>query len=447
MSEEIQKIIREIQSLFKGYEIYLVGGTVRDLLLNRKISDLDFCTNAHPQEIKTLLNKFSSSVYNIGEKFGTIGCLKDNLEIQITTYRSDLYDSISRKPKVAFESELLKDLSRRDFKINSLAWDGKTFIDPYQGLKDLKDKVITFTGNPEERIKEDPLRMLRAIRLASQLDFSLPKETFSAILKNSQELRRVSAERVATEIDKILLSAQPAQGIRLFYRTNLYQGFLPLDLMEIEQPQNYHHKNVLEHTLLLLEKCPPNLITRWAGLLHDLGKAETRTLVEGEVHFYGHEEVSARLGRKVLRKLRYSNDFINKVSLLVRSHMYVHGYGREGVVWSDGAVRRLIRKMGELFPNFLNLIKADITSSRPEVVEACLRRVKELEERIEKIKKEEEVEKIKCLLDGNEIMEIIGISPSKLVGEVKDFVFQRQLDRGKSYTKEQAIEDVRDRFG
>lgn len=446
-----KKLIKDIISQFSGYEIYLVGGSVRNYLLNKEILDLDFATNAPPPEIKKILNHFCENVYNIGEKFGTIsGIMKvaeeKKIEIQITTYRSDTYNGISRHPQVKFEKSLLEDLKRRDFTINSMAFDGKKIVDLFSGQDDLKDKIIRFTGSPSERIKEDPLRMLRAIRFATQLNFQIEKDTLFFISQNHQELSRISGERIAQEMDKIMLSSQPSRGIRLLHTTGIYKTFLPLDLLFVDQPDDFHHKNVFEHTLLVVDKTPPDLVTRFAALLHDLGKMKTRALIKGKVHFYGHEAESAHLTSQILGKLKYPREFIEKVSFLVRYHLYAFSYGKEVNNWTDSAVRRLMRNFDTSLPNFLSLVKADITSSSPLRVNKNLQSIADLEHRIMEIRKKEEVEKIEVLLNGNEIMELLNIPPSPRVGKIKNYVFQKQLDLGPTYTREEAIKDVTIKF-
>lgn len=440
--EKLSKTVKEIKTLFKGYEIYLVGGAVRDMLLNKNVKEFDFCTSATPDVIKEKLLTLGGSVYDVGEKFGTIGCVKDEMELQITTYRTEIYDGVSRKPSVNYHGTLADDLSRRDFTINSMAWDGKKLVDPFSGVSDLKNKCLRFTGDPDERIKEDPLRLLRAVRFSCELAFALDEKALHAVKKHSKELSRISYERIAREMDKILMSEKPSAGIRLLYETNLHKHFLPLDALDVEQPKEYHHKNVFEHTMQAIDQSPPDIMTRWALLFHDFGKSKTRKITDGEVHFIGHEFVSEKFARKILKTLRYNKNFVEDVSCLVRSHMTVHGYGREGGEWTDGAVRRLVRKMGPLLPRFLDMVRSDISSRRPEKVRQHIARIQNLEQRIQQIKEQEEIEKIKPLLDGNEIMQMLNIKPSRLVGKIKDFIFQKQLDLGAPYTKEMALDDA-----
>lgn len=440
--EPVTRVLKELKELFKGHEIYLVGGAVRDMLLGKAPRELDFCTNAVPDIIKEKLSSYGESMYAIGEKFGTIGCIKDRTEIQITTYRSESYNGITRKPDVKYHGMLEDDLSRRDFTINSMAWDGEKLTDPFGGEKDLRAKIVRFTGNPEERIKEDPLRMLRAVRFACGLGFKIEENSLQGLREYSGELSRISAERIAQEMDKIILSEKPSRGIRILYETNLHKHFLPLDMLDVEQPKEYHHKNVFEHTMQALDQSPGDPATRWAVLFHDFGKSATRKFTDGQVHFIGHEFVSEKVARKVLKSLRYKKDFINDVAFLVKSHMTVHGYGKDGMEWTDSAVRRLMRKMGPLLPNFLDMVRSDISSRRPEKVKKHIARVQNLEERIKIIREQEEIEKIKPLLDGNELMEIFKIQPSPLIGKIKNVIFEKQLDLGPGYTKEMALKDA-----
>lgn len=443
---EASKTIQELKKLFKGYEIYLVGGAVRDMVLGRETKEYDFCTDATPDIIKEKLSAFGGSTYDIGEKFGTIGCVRGETEIQITTYRAETYDGVSRKPDVQYHGTLKDDLSRRDFTINSMAWDGKKLVDPFGGAEDLKNKTVRFTGEPEQRIMEDPLRMLRAVRFTCELNFIMDEKTLQAVTEYARELSRISMERIAQEMDKILLSVKPSAGLRLLYQTGLYAHFLPLDMLDVEQPKEYHHKNVFEHTMQAVDQSPPDLMTRWALLFHDFGKSKTRKFEAGEVHFIGHEFVSEKVARKVLRKLRYKKQFTDDVCLLVRSHMSMHGYGKDGGEWTDGAVRRLMQKMGNLLPYFMDMVRSDISSRKPERVKQHISRIESLEKRMVEIREQEEIEKIKPLLDGTEIMEMFNISPSRLVGKIKDALFQKQLDLGPAYTKEMAVEDAREIF-
>lgn len=442
--DEFTKIMQELKSLFKGYEIYIVGGAVRDMVLGRETKEYDFCTNATPDIIKEKLSAFGGSVYAIGEKFGTIGCVRDDVEIQITTFRAETYNGLSRKPDVSFHGTLEDDLSRRDFTINSMAWDGEKLVDPFRGAEDLKNKIVRFTGVPEQRIKEDPLRLLRAVRFTCELKFTMDEETLLSVTEHSDELSRISSERIAQEMDKMLLSEKPSAGLRLLYQTHLYKHFLPLEMLDVEQPKEYHHKNVFEHTLQAVDQSPENLTTRWALLFHDFGKAATRKITDGQVHFIGHEFVSEKVARKILKKLHYRKQFVDDVCFLVRSHMTVHGYGNEGGEWTDGAVRRLMRKIGTLLPQFMDMVRSDISSRRPEKVKQHIARIENLEQRIQEIKQQEEIEKIKPLLDGNEIMQLFNIKPSRIIGKIKEFIFQKQLDLGPAYTKDMAIADARE---
>lgn len=452
----LEKVFADLKNIFKDKELFLVGGAVRDILLNNyklqvsgyelQVTDVDFCTNAKPEEIKKLLQKYTKNVFEIGKKFGTISCIKDNLTIQITTYRTEIYDGLTRKPEVTFTSSLREDLSRRDFTINALVYDGKNLIDFFNGKKDLKEKIIKFVGNPLERIKEDPLRMLRAVRFSCELNFKIEKESLIAIKEMSAELKRISFERIAQEMDKILLSNNPDKGIQNIYDLGLHKLFLPLELMQVEQPKQFHHKDVFQHTLLVLKNSPKDLAVRWAALLHDIGKGPSRIVTKNGVHFYGHEKISKKFARKILRTLHYKKSFIDEVSNLVDWHMDLHGYGREGEVWKDNTIRRLLNKLKDLYPKFIGLVKADITSARPQKVKAGIMRVEDFEARAKKILEEEKIEKIKPLVDGNEIMQMLNIAPSRIVGEIKNYIFQKQLDLGANYTKEDALIDVRKKF-
>lgn len=439
-------LLKSLQALFAPEKIFLVGGAVRDLALRRPLEELDFCTSAPPAKTRKILHKAASDFNRSGETFGTVACACQGWPVQITTFRAESYDGKSRKPKVAYLSNLKADLSRRDFTVNSMAWDGEKVHDPFGGKEDLRRRLIRFTGDPAERIAEDPLRMLRAVRFAAVLTFRIEEASLRAIRDSAGELARVSKERIRQELDKLLLAEKPSVGLNLLYETKLYEPFLPMDELILDPLPGVHHKDVFKHTLKVVDNCPPELVSRWACLLHDFGKKKTRGVVNNNVHFFGHEAVSEKIARRVLTELRYPKQFVDDVCLLVYHHLYLHGYGAEGNEWTDSAVRRFVRTLGELRPAFLQMARSDITSSNPRRVKQILARLEELEQRIKRLEEEEEIQKIKPILDGNEIMTLLDIPPGPLVGKAKSYVFERQMELGPSYSKEQAVEEVRQRF-
>lgn len=446
MDEKTKALLFKLKELLPGEQIYLVGGATRDLLLGKPVSEYDFTTSASVEKFERALRQASPYIDPKGKAFGTLAGEILGARVEITCFRSETYDRTSRKPKVKPVRTLEEDLKRRDFTINSIAWDGEKVYDPMEGLRDLKQKTVRFTGCATDRILEDPLRMLRAIRFACDLGFKIAPDDWQTILEHKDEIVRVAPERIRVELEKILLAEKPSRGLDLLYQSRLYPHFLPLDDLVLEPDFPLHHKDVYQHTLKVVDRAPPRLKVRWAALLHDFGKKETRGIVDGKVHFLGHESVSAMKATKILRRLGYANAFVEDVSFLVRYHLYLHGYGVEGQEWTDSAVRRFVRHMGDRLEDFFSLALADITSGNPRKVERIEARIEALKRRIKKLEEEEEIKKIKPLLDGKEIMALLNIPPSPLVGKAKNFVFEKQLDLGASYTKEQAIRDVLNRF-
>ncbi len=408
-----------------GRELYLVGGSVRDRLLRRPSTDLDFATNATPPETEAILREpwpigTHVSIYKIGEKFGTIGAVIDGRRIEITTYRGEVYPEATRKPEVEFISSLREDLARRDFTINAMAMaeDGK-IIDPFGGRSDLVGRYLRAVGSPDERFKEDPLRMLRAIRFACQLGFEIERETYAAIIRKAKTLQKISWERRAEEMTKILLSSRPAEGMKLLYNSFLLDQVIPelLPMIGLQQRGDYHHKDVWRHTLQVIENTGPDLALRWAAVLHDIAKPATKSVDDGEVHFFGHEVVGAEIARQVLLRLRCSAELVERVTKLVRMHQRINLYEND---WTVGAVRRFVREAGEELPLLFALSRADITSQREAKVAARMALVRQLEERVAQLREEEETEKIQSPLDGNELMAIFERPPGQWIREVKD---------------------------
>ncbi len=415
-----------------GKELYLVGGSVRDRLLRRPSPDLDFATDATPPETEAILREpwpptTHVSIYKVGEKFGTIGAVIDNKRVEITTYRGEVYRD-TRKPEVEFIRSLEDDLARRDFTINAMAMTPEgTIIDPFGGRSDLTGRYLRAVGSAEERFKEDPLRMLRAIRFACQLGFDIERDSYAAIIHRAKTMGKVSWERRAEEMTKILLSARPAEGLRLLHNSYLLDQLIPelLPMIGLQQRGDYHHKDVWRHTLQVVENTDADLTLRWAAVLHDIAKPNTKSVEDGEVHFFGHEVLGAEIARQVLLRFRYSTELVERVTKLVRLHQRINLYESD---WTVGAVRRFVREAGEELPLLFALSRADITSQRAAKVAARMTLVRDLEERVQRLREEEETEKIKSPLDGNELMAIFQKPPGPWIGQVKDRLLNAVLD-------------------
>lgn len=434
----------ELAERFKaaGYSLALVGGSVRDILLGRLGNDLDFTTSALPKETKSILKGWGDEIWEVGIKFGTLAAKKDNLLFEITTFRSEVYLEESRKPSVQFGEKIEDDLFRRDFTVNSMAIElttpEPTFIDPFNGVTDLLLKVLRTPGTPELSFGDDPLRMLRAARFAAQLDFSIAPELLSAMKSMADRLSIISAERIRDEFTKILLSNNPRIGITLLVESGLCEIFLPeIPKLRLEIDEHHHHKDVYEHTLTVLEQSieleerlgGPNLVSRLAALLHDIGKPKTRALIAGGgVSFHHHEVVGARMAKERLRKLRFDHDTVEEVSKLVFLHLRFHGYG--GGEWSDSAVRRYVRDAGELLVHLHVLTRADCTTRNAKKAAALASNYSHLESRIANLMEREELLKIRPDLDGHEIMEILGIPAGPKVGKAYEYLLELRLEQG-----------------
>ena len=434
----------ELAKLFKvaGFKLALVGGPVRDAILGRLGNDLDFTTDAHPKDSEKILKKWADSVWDIGAAFGTVAGKKDEITVEITTYRSESYDPTSRKPDVEFGKSIEADLDRRDFTINAMALelttDEPTFIDLFNGVADLQKKIIKTPGKPEDSFSDDPLRMMRAARFMSQLNFEVDQSVLVAIKNMAARLEIISAERIRDEFIKIIMSPSPRLGITLLVETGLADHFLPeVPKLKLEIDEHHHHKDVYEHSLTVLEQAialedriaGPNLTLRLAALLHDIGKPKTKQLIAGGgVSFHHHEVVGARMCKERMKKLRFDNHIINDVSQLVFLHLRFHGYGSGE--WTDSAVRRYVRDAGELLTHLHLLTRADCTTRNKKKAEGLARTYDQLEERIELLMQQEELNKIRPDLSGEQIMEILEIKPSPTVGKAYDFLLELRLEHG-----------------
>jgi len=438
------QIIRSLATAFAqaGFKLALVGGPVRDAILGRLGNDLDFTTNARPESSAAILKRWADAIWETGAAFGTIAAKKGDVTIEVTTYRSESYDPDSRKPDVDFGDSIEGDLSRRDFTVNAMALEltgsKPEFIDLFDGATDLAKKILRTPGSAESSFSDDPLRMMRAARFVAQLDFTVDPEIVEAINKMSDRLSIISAERVRDEFTKTLMSTNPRLGLRLLVDTGLASSFLPeLPKLKLEIDEHHHHKDVYEHTLTVLEQAisledrlgGPNLVIRLAALLHDIGKPRTRELIPGGgVSFHHHEVVGAKMCKKRLKELRFDSKTVDDVSTLVFLHLRFHGYGSGE--WTDSAVRRYIRDAGELLVHLHVLTRADCTTRNKRKADQLAATYDSLEARIESLMQEEELNKIRPDLDGQQIMELLGIKPSRLVGEAYEFLLELRMERG-----------------
>jgi poly(A) polymerase len=430
-----------------GHELALVGGPVRDALLGRLSSapdaDLDFTTDARPEVVLDLLAGYAETTWDVGIRFGTVGARLHGRELEITTYRAEQYDLESRKPQVDFGHSLDEDLARRDFTINAMALrlPDMAFVDLFGGQADLAAGLIRTPGTPEESFGDDPLRMMRAARFAAQLGFTVRDDVLAAMAAQAERLSIVSAERIREEFMKIVMSPDPRRGLTLLVDSGLAEYVLPeLPLLRLEEDEHHHHKDVYEHTLTVLEQAMvleeaheprtgPDPVLRLAALLHDIGKPRTRRFEsDGRVSFHHHEVVGARMTRKRMQQLRFSNELIDDVSTLVELHLRFHGYGSGE--WTDSAVRRYVRDAGPLVARLHKLTRADSTTRNRRRAVALQRSYDSLEQRIRELEEQEELASIRPDLDGRAIMEILGIPPGPMVGEAYTFLLELRLDRG-----------------
>ena len=426
----------------KGFTLALVGGPVRDAILARLGNDLDFTTNAHPLETKKILQSWADNVWDTGIAFGTVAGKRGDTTVEVTTYRTEQYDPESRKPEVEYGDSIHGDLSRRDFTVNSMALeltgDEPEFIDPFNGLQDLAAKVLRTPIRAEDSFNDDPLRMMRAARFATQLDFAIAPDVLAAMKDLAHLISIISAERVRDEFVKILMSPNPRIGITVLVDTGLADIVLPeIPKLRLEVDEHHHHKDVYEHSITVLEQAMeledrlsgPNLVIRLAALLHDIGKPKTRAFIEGGgVSFHHHEVVGARLVKKRLQALRFDNDTIDAVELLTALHLRFHGYG-EGE-WTDSAVRRYVRDAGELITHLHVLTRADCTTRNKTKAARLSATYDSLEKRIEVLMEQEELSKIRPDLDGSQVMQLLNLKPSREVGEAMDFLMELRLEQG-----------------
>jgi poly(A) polymerase len=452
-SLHVSPIADELAARFTeaGHRLYLVGGSVRDALLGRLGTDLDFTTDARPEQVLAIVSAWTDAVWDIGIAFGTVGAAKRGMTCEITTFRADTYDRVSRHPHVQFGDSITADLLRRDFTINAMAIDLSTrkFIDPYGGLTALSERRLDTPAAPQESFADDPLRLMRAARFVSQLGVRPASRVVEAMTSMSGEITRITAERVQAELSKLLGGADPRLGVELMVDTGLADHVLPeVPAMRLEIDEHHQHKDVYRHSLVVLDQAigmeepgaEPDLVLRMAALLHDIGKPATRRhIAGGGVSFHHHEAVGAKLARRRLRALRYSKEITEEVSRLVYLHLRFHGYGRGE--WTDSAVRRYVTDAGPLLPRLHKLVRADCTTRNRRKAAALQRTYDELERRIAKIAAEEDLARVRPDLDGNEIMALLGVPPGPVVGQAWTYLKELRLDRG-PLEHEQAVAEL-----
>ncbi|MGB8649916.1 MAG: CCA tRNA nucleotidyltransferase [Mycobacteriales bacterium] len=427
-----------------GHAVYLVGGSVRDALLGRLGDDLDLTTDAHPDQVLALVEGWAETTWHAGIAFGTVGLHKRGSRVEITTYRAESYDPSSRKPEVSFGHSLDEDLHRRDFAMNAMAlalpdWKAPgAFVDPFGGMDDLAAGVVRTPGRPEDSFDDDPLRMLRAARFASQLGFTVAPEVVAAMGDRASRLAIVSPERVRGELEKLLLGAFPRAGLELLVDTGLAEVVLPeLPALRLEIDEHHQHKDVYQHTLQVLDRAialedEPDLVLRLAALLHDIGKPATRRHEPGGgVSFHHHEVKGAHLARKRLKALTFGKDVVEAVFLLTEMHLRFHGYGQPGTSpWTDAAVRRYVHDAGDQLERLHKLTRSDCTTRNKRRAAALSAAYDDLERRIAALAEQEELRSIRPDLDGTQIMEVLGLPPGPRVGQAYKHLLALRMEHG-----------------
>lgn len=416
-------VVKEVYRIFTNKELWIVGGAVRNCLMGLAIKDLDFATNAHPDTVEKLFQEAGYKPILTGKSFGTIRAIVLGLEVEVTTFRAkEKYTTKNRKPTVEFGVSIFDDLKRRDFTINAMAYNPliDALVDPYNGTLDLNARQLRTPLSPLDTFADDPLRMLRALRFQSTYDFRLTNDVFEAIQKNAHKILYLSAERIKQEMDKLLCGVNVAEALRGLVASRLANFILPelLPMVGMKQNEQYHSKNVFEHTLGVVENCPITPVMRWAGLLHDIGKPATWQITDTSIHFYNHEDLGARMAEEIAYRFKFSNEERMMVKQLVKYHMRPNLYKSE---WKDEAVRRFKRECGAFMPELLSLSGADITSMRPERINAAMNKLTELENRLaqapEPLKK--------CPISGHEIMARFGLEPGPIVGMLQSFLLKK----------------------
>jgi poly(A) polymerase len=424
-----------------GHELSLVGGPVRDAFLGRRSPDLDFTTTATPDEILQLIKPMVDAHWDIGREFGTIGARIGDDHIEITTYRADKYDVDSRKPEVAFGKDLTEDLLRRDFTVNAMALrlPEKVFVDPFNGLRDLIDGVLRTPGKPEDSFSDDPLRMMRGARFVAQLEFEIEPETFEAMVSMAERIEIISAERIHDEFVKLMKGKNPRLGLEVLVDSGLAALVLPeLPALKLEVDEHHHHKDVFEHTLTVVDQALDNekdyglegdFVLRFAALMHDIGKPATRKLEPGGgVSFYHHDLVGAKLAKKRMQALRFDNDTIKAVTLLIELHLRFFGYSDQA--WTDSAIRRYVRDAGDQLLRLHALTRADVTTRNKRKADRLSHAYDDLEQRIAVIAEQEQLNAMRPDLSGEDIMRILDLKPSRDVGEAYNYLLELRIEEG-----------------
>lgn len=426
-----------------GFELALVGGPVRDAFLGRAVSDLDFTTSARPDDIEKVLTPIADATWDVGRDFGTIAARFGDHTIEITTYRADSYDGVTRKPTVEFGTSLDDDLVRRDFTMNAMALrlPGAVLVDPYGGLDDLLSLTLRTPSSAEVSFSDDPLRMMRACRFVAQLGASLHIDTAEALSNMAGKIQSISAERVRDELVKLLLTDSPRGGIEHLVDSGLAEYVLPeLALLQQEKDEHRRHKDVYQHSLTVVEQAidleksrhpgePANIAVRLSALLHDIGKPVTKKFEPGgQVTFHHHDVVGAKMAKKRLKALRFDNATIDKVAKVIELHLRFFGYADQG--WSDSAVRRYVRDAGDELEMLHIITRADVTTRNQQKADRLAFAYDDLEARIAQLAEQEELASMRPDLDGEQIMAILGIGPSRAVGQAYRYLLEMRIDEG-----------------
>ncbi len=436
--------VLELATLFaaEGHDLYLVGGSVRDALLGRDGRDLDFTTDARPDDIERIGSGWANSAYLTGKAFGTVGLVRNHDTHEITTFRSEMYRDDSRKPIVTFSDDITEDLSRRDFTVNAMAIkvptggvDQPEMIDPHGGLADLAAQVLRTPMDPEISFGDDPLRMLRLFRFMSTLGFTADGEALRAVVGLKERLQIISAERIRSEFDQLMVGDDVVEALDALVDSGLANEFIPeLPALAVEQDPIHRHKDVLAHTIAVVGKTSPRLRLRLAALFHDIGKPATREFAKGGVSFHHHEVVGARMARSRMNEMRYRKDTIRDTCQLVFLHMRPHTYK---MGWTDSAVRRYVRDAGPLLEDLNELVRCDVTTRNARRARTISNRIDDLEIRIAELAAKEELDSLRPPIDGNDVMRHLDLKPSRQVGVIMNMLLEHRIEEG-PYTAEEA---------
>ncbi len=413
-----------------GHQLFLVGGSVRDAFLGRELEDYDFASDAPPERIAELLAGWADAVYSVGALFGTVAARRGTTTVEVTTFRDEVYRDDSRKPRVTFSDNIETDLSRRDFTVNAIALSLENMepVDPFGGLGDMANRLLKTPLDPETSFSDDPLRMMRLFRFQATLGFTPSKPALEAVRAMADRLSIVSAERIRDELDKLLLAPAPGNSLLHMVGFGLVGQFFPeLPALAMEQDPEQKHKDVLAHTFAVVDKTSPDLVLRLAALFHDIGKPDTREFGPRGVSFHHHEVVGARITRRRMKAMKYPNEIIEDVSKLVFLHLRPHTLA---LGWTDSAVRRYVRDAGDLLDPLNELVRCDVTTANRRRERAIQTRIDELEERIADLSQREELARLRAPIDGNQVMDYLGIEPGPKVGEIMSLLLERRIEQG-----------------